>query len=291
MTIIDQIKQQFKTGSDLTRIIYINLGLFLFMVLVKIIGNLVAGPGNTWQGFVTQWLAMPSDPLTFLTRPWTLFTYMFLHLGFWHLFWNLILLYFTGTMLIEYLGGKRLVAAYVGGGLAGAILYFIIYNVSTVFEGNSVLLGASAGVWGVIAALTFYVPNLPVRVFFVLQVKLWHVAIALFIGDLMRLSNFDNPGGMLAHIGGAIFGYFLISQLRKGKDISTTGYAYANAFGGLFKKKPHLKTVHKSSTKQTHSTSGNDQKKLDDILDKIKISGYDNLSKSEKEFLFKFGKK
>ena len=291
MTIVDQIKQQFKTGSDLTRIIYINLGLFVFMLLVKIVGNFAAGPDNHWQGFVAEWLAMPSGLLTFLTRPWTIFTYMFLHLDFFHLFWNLILLYFTGTMFIEYLGGKRFVTAYIGGGLAGAILYFVVYNVSNVFEGQSMLLGASAGVWGVVAALTFYVPNMPVRLFFVLQVKLWHVAIFMFIGDLLSLSRFENPGGMLAHFGGALFGYFLVTQLRKGKDWSDTGYAYANALGGLFKKKPHLKTVHKSTTKKTYSTSGNDQKRLDDILDKIKISGYDNLSKSEKEFLFKFGKK
>ena len=291
MSLIDQIKQQFKTGNNLTRIIYINLGVFIFMLLVQIIGNLFSGPQNNWQGFISQWLAMPSGFLTFLTRPWTLFTYMFLHLEFWHLFWNLILLYFTGTMFIEYLGGKRLVTAYIGGGLAGGILYFIIYNVSSVFEGQSMLLGASAGVWGVVAALTFYVPNLPVRLFFVLQVKLWHVAIALFIGDLLNLSNFQNPGGMLAHIGGAIFGYFLIAELRKGNDLSEKAHAYTNALGGLFKKKPHLKTVHKSATKKTYNTTDNDQKRLDDILDKIKISGYDNLSKSEKEFLFKFGKK
>jgi len=291
MTIIDQIKQQFKTGSDLTRIIYINLGLFVFMLLVKIVGNFVSGPENNWQGFAAQWLAMPSGLLTFLTRPWTIFTYMFLHLDFFHLFWNMILLYFTGTMFIEYLGGKRFVTAYIGGGLAGAILYFIIYNISNVFEGQSMLIGASAGVWGVVAALTFYVPNLPVRLFFVLQVKLWHVAIFMFIGDLLSLSRFENPGGMLAHFGGALFGYFLVTQLRKGKDWSNTGYAYANALGGLFKKKTHLKTVHKSSTRKTQTTSGNDQKRLDEILDKIKVSGYDNLSKNEKEFLFKFGKK
>jgi membrane associated rhomboid family serine protease len=221
MTIADQIKHQFKTGSELTRVIYINLAVFFLMLIIKILGNIVQGPDNTWQQAVEVWIALPSDPLTFLTRPWTLITYMFLHVGFWHLFWNLILLYFTGIIFLEYLGGKRFLTAYVGGGIAGGLLYFVITNFSPSL-GTGYLLGASAGVWGVVAAIALYVPNLPVRLFFALKVKLWHVAIFMFIGDLISLSNYINPGGMLAHLGGAIFGYYMVTQLRKGKDISET---------------------------------------------------------------------
>jgi membrane associated rhomboid family serine protease len=290
MNLADQIKYQFKTGSELTRLIYINLAVFLAMILIKIFGNLIAGPTNTWQESIEVWFAMPSDPLTFLTRPWTLFSYMFLHLSFGHIFSNLILFYFLGTIFLEYLGGRRLVTAYLGGGILGGILYFIMYNIFPVFE-NGYLLGASAGVWGVVAAIAIYVPNLPVKLFFVLEVKLWQIVISLFFIDLIAFSNFENPGGMIAHFGGALFGYFLVTQLRKGKDWSVTVYAYFDAIARLFKAKPKLRTVHKSETRKT-STAGHskdEQDRLNEILDKIKISGYDNLSKEEKAFLFKFG--
>jgi membrane associated rhomboid family serine protease len=290
MNLTDQIKHQFKTGSELTRLIYINLAVFLAMVLIKIFGNLIAGPSNNWQENIEVWLAMPSDALTFITRPWTLFSYMFLHVSFSHIFWNLILFYFVGTMFLEYLGGKRLVTAYLGGGIFGGVLYFVMYNLFPVF-GSGYLLGASAGIWGVVAAIAIYVPNLPVKLFFVLEVKLWQIIIFLFFSDLIAFSNFENPGGMLAHFGGALFGYFLVAQLKKGKDWSDTVYAYLDAIGRLFKSKPKLRTVHKSETRKSKSSghSQNEQDRLNEILDKIKISGYDNLSKEEKAFLFKFG--
>lgn len=292
MSLVDQIKQQFKTGSELTRIIYINLGVFLAMVLIKIFGNLISGPSNLWQLNVEVWLALPSDPFTFLTRPWTLFTYMFLHVSFSHIFWNLILFYFLGTIFLEYLGGRRLVTAYLGGGVFGGILYFLMYNIFPVFAGNGFLLGASAGIWAVVAAIAIYAPNVPVKLFFVLEIKLWQVVLFLFFSDLIAFSNFQNPGGMLAHFGGALFGYFLVSQLKRGKDWSDTVFAYLDAIGRLFQPKPKLKTVHKSKTRQSsnRSASQSEQDRLNEILDKIKVSGYDNLSKEEKAFLFKFGK-
>ncbi len=291
MNLGDQIKYQFKTGSTLTRLMYINLAVFLAMILIKIFGNLISGPGNNWQQNIEVWLAMPSDAMTFLTRPWTIFTYMFLHVKFGHIFSNLILFYFLGTIFMEYLGGKRLLTAYLGGGLFGGALYFIMYNFFSVFDSDGFLLGASAGIWGVIAAIAIYVPNLPVKLFFVLQVKLWQIVVVLFLFDLIAFSNFENPGGILAHFGGATFGYILVSQLKKGRDLSDTVDAYLNAIGRLFKSKPKLRTVHKSETRKSKSSghSKNEQDRLNEILDKIKVSGYDNLSKEEKAFLFKFG--
>lgn len=290
MNLADQIKYQFKTGSELTRLIYINLAVFLVMVFIKIFGNLVAGPTNTWQENAEVWFALPSNPLTFITRPWTLFSYMFLHVSFGHIFSNLILFYFLGSIFLEYLGGKRLVAAYLGGGIFGGLFYFIMYNIFPVFD-SGFLLGASAGVWGVVAAIAIYIPNLPVKLFFVLEVKLWQIVVSLFFIDLIAFSNFENPGGMLAHFGGAVFGYFFISQLKKGKDWSETVYAYLDAISRLFNTKQKLRTVHKADIRQakTAEHSKDDQDRLNEILDKIKVSGYDRLSKEEKAFLFKFG--
>lgn len=308
MSILDNLKLQFKNGSELVRLLYINIGVFALIQLVLIITTIGSGgETNYWGSVFVNWLILPVEPISLLMKPWTIVTYMFAHQSFRHLIFNLIVLYFTGNVFQEYLGGKRLVTAYVGGGLAGGLLFFIISNLTTAFGPSAGLIGASAGVMAVLMALTIYVPNLPVKLFFVLDVKLWHVTVLFFLLDLSGIASLDNPGGRIAHIGGAAFGYLMILQLRKGTDFSLYLYALIDAIQKAFKPKPKLKTVYnknktkKSSFFKTSSKAQNSSKpkkpsnikdndRLNEILDKIKVTGYEGLSKEEKEFLFKQSK-
>jgi membrane associated rhomboid family serine protease len=294
-TIADQLKAQFKQGDNMTRLIIINVAVYIVFLVIGMLTFLVSGPGTggSLPGFARTWLALPSDPMAFLTRPWTLFTYMFLHADFWHLLFNMLILFFSGRLFLEYVGDRRLLTVFLYGGIAGGMLFFIIYNISPAFTTGIPLVGASAGVVAVLVAVATYVPNTPVRLFFVLEVKLWIVAALAVVSYVAGVSG-GNGGGNLAHLGGAAVGYFFITSLRKGSDWSIGLYTFFDRVKSWFEPKPNVKKVYSNPIKKgalTTSRSKNEQDRVDEILDKISKSGYEKLSKDEKEFLFKFGKK
>jgi membrane associated rhomboid family serine protease len=294
-TIADQLKAQFKQGDNMMRLIIINVAVYIVFLVIGMLTFLVSGPGagGSLPSFARTWLALPSDPMAFLTRPWTLFTYMFLHADFWHLLFNMLILFFSGRMFLEYIGDRRLLTVFLYGGIAGGMLFFIIYNISPAFTTGIPLVGASAGVVAVLVAVATYVPNTPVRLFFVLEVKLWIVAALAVVSYVAGVSG-GNGGGNLAHLGGAAVGYLFITSLRKGSDWSIGLYTFFDRVKSWFAPKPKVKKVYSNPIKKgalTTSRSKNEQDRVDEILDKISKSGYEKLSKDEKEFLFKFGKK
>lgn len=292
-TLTDQIKEQFKQGDNLTKIIYLNVGVYIVMLILQMLSFLITGHAEQFERFIITWLALPSDPVLFITRPWTLVTYMFLHAGFWHLFWNLIILFFSGRIFLEYLGDRRLLTVFLYGGIAGGMLFFILYNISPAFNSSAPLVGASAGVVAILVAAATYVPHMPVRLFFILEVKLWMVAALAVVSYIAGVGG-TNTGGHLAHLGGAALGYLFVTQLRKGNDWSIGFYHLLDTIEGWFTPKPKMKTVHNAGRKRSTSTAKNsasDQQRMDEILDKISKSGYDKLTKEEKDFLFKIGKK
>lgn len=293
-SLTDQIKEQFEQGSYLIRLIYLNVGVFLVMLLFRMISFLVTGDAESFAYYIRLWLALPSDPIMFITRPWTIFTYMFMHAGFWHLFWNMLILFFSGRIFMEYLGEKRLLTVFIYGGLAGGMLFFILYNISPAFTTGVPLVGASAGVVAVLVAAATYVPQMEVRLFGIIPIKLWMIA-ALSVVSYVAGVTGSNSGGHLAHLGGAALGYVFVTQLRKGNDWSEGFIKLTNTIEGWFKPKSPLKKVYTNTAGDYRSnskkTAQNDQAKMDAILDKISKSGYDKLSKDEKDFLFKFGKK
>jgi membrane associated rhomboid family serine protease len=292
--IADQIKQQFKSGDNLMRLIYINVGVFVVFLILNMISFLTTGNPDTFAYYARLWLALPSDPVAFITRPWTIITYMFLHAGFWHILWNMLILFFSGKIFLEYVGDRRLLTVFLYGGIAGGMLFFILYNISPAFSTGVPLVGASAGVVAVLVAAATYVPNMPVRLFFVLEVKFWIVAALAVVSYIAGVTG-SNSGGHLAHLGGAVVGYIFVQQLRKGNDWSIGLYNLFNRIEGWFERKPKVKKVYtnpsRKSSVKTASRTQNDQQRIDEILDKISKSGYDKLSKEEKDFLFKFGKK
>jgi membrane associated rhomboid family serine protease len=292
--IIDDIKLSFKSGDALTRLILVNLGFYVAFLLLRILSFLFQA---NISGFFISFTALPSDLLTLATRPWTLVSYMFLHEGFMHILFNMLWLFFGGRLFLEYFGSRRLISTYLLGGIIGGFLYVIFYNIFPAFSdvvSISNNRGASAGVMAVIFAIATYNPRFPVRIFFIATVPLWGVAAFALLTDLIGLGDGANAGGRIAHIGGAAFGFLMARAYREGKDLTDGFSALLDKIFNLFKAKPKLKKVYSSGGfnkgYRQNTSPQNDEAKLNQILDKISRSGYDSLSKDEKEHLFKFGK-
>ncbi len=293
MDIVGDIKRTFKEGSVLTRLIYINIGVFLLMKIVGVFFYLAGQPY-----LLVDWLSLPSNTTELISKPWTPVTYMFLHPGFIHLLFNILGLYWFGKLFLYHLEGDKLLGVYLLGGLAGAALYVISYNVFPVFENdNSILLGASASVFAVLTAGAFYDPDREIMLPLVGTFKLKYVAIFYILLSVIGVSS-TNAGGNIAHLGGAFWGWFYIFQLRKGKDMGAGLVKFlddiAKKLVKLFKPKSHLTVTHKQPPRDDRDYNrqkNSQQEEINHILEKIAKSGYDSLSSKEKELLFKQGKK
>jgi len=239
-----------------------------------------------------------------IKQPWCVLTHMFLHVGFWHILWNMLLLYWFGKIFIQIAGNERVLPLFVMGGIAGAIFYItFLYLLPGLAGMSSQMIGASAGVMAVIVATAAMRPNYALHLVFLGAVKLKWIALFMVVLDLVSISNMDNTGGSLAHLGGASIGLLFGLQFNNGTDISE---GFANFFewiGDKFKRKPEPKPqptiVYKNTVPPTRKrkravVQKNDairQAKVDAILDKIKeVGGYDNLSPEEKEYLFRASK-
>lgn len=289
MDIVGDIKRTFKEGSVLTQLIYINLGVFL---LVKILGVFFYLSGQPY--LLVEWLSVPSNVSELITKPWTPITYMFMHAGFIHLLFNILGLYWFGKMFLYYLEGEKLLSVYFLGGLSGAALYVVSYNVFPVFESsNSVLLGASGAVFAILVAVAFYDPDREIMLPLVGNYKLKYIAAFYVLLSVIGISS-TNAGGNIAHVGGAVWGWFYIYQLRKGKDMGTGFVNFIKSLTRLFKSKSHLTVSHKQPPRDDYEYNHQkniQQDEINSILDKIAKSGYESLSSKEKELLFKQGKK
>jgi membrane associated rhomboid family serine protease len=282
----------FSNNNMLTRLIYANLAVFIAVHLLYLPFWLMkAGSPDAW---VLNWLAVPAYLPSLLVKPWTLISYMFLHLGFWHLLSNMLWLYFLGQLFVEFLGERKLWTVYISGGLAGAFLYIFFFNVFPVFRDVmpiSKALGASASVMAVVVAIGTYIPNYSIRLLFLGDVKLKYIAIFSFVLDVVSISN-SNSGGHIAHIGGAALGFLFAKQWQSGKDITAWVGTIGDYLKAIFSnsRPTRMKVKYKrSSSTSTDYTSRKkeEQDRVDAILDKISRSGYDSLSKAEKEFLFR----
>ena len=285
MSFFYNLKYRFGTFSIAEKIILINVVFFLFPMLLNVLLFLFNIPTSSYL----NWLQLSPNLLTFIKRPWSLITYSFVHSGFFHLLWNMVLLYYAGRLLLNLFPDRIFINNYFLGVISGGLIFISSYSIFPVFEGNyPPLIGASAGVMAVFIFICTYTPNQEIRFFFI-KLKLKHIGLAFFFLDIIQIP-YGNAGGHLAHLGGAVLGFFYARQLGQGRDI---GSGFQNIWQSIFKKK-YLKTVYRSP-KNKSATSKNsgeriNQNKIDSILDKISNSGYDSLSKEEKEYLFKAGK-
>jgi len=289
------LKYQYARLSIAEKLIAINVVVFIVNALVPFLFGLS-------KTAVDQWFHLPKDFFEFLGQPWSLVTYSFFHGSLGHIFWNMLLLYFAGRIFLNLFGPKRFTTVYFLGVIFGGLIFLLSYNIFPGLLGNNTaLIGASAGVTAILIFVCAYIPNQEVRVVF-FNVKLWQVGVFVVLIDLVQMPM-GNAGGHLAHLGGAALGYVYARQLLVGRDIGE-GFSkflggIANVFkksgsGGRRQKKAPLRTVHRkqkvgSSTKVDYDKESH-QRKIDSILDKISKSGYESLSKAEKDFLFKAGK-
>ncbi|AIM59165.1 rhomboid family intramembrane serine protease [Cellulophaga lytica] len=287
------LKYQYARLNIAEKLIAINVVIFLLNLILV---NLFRLPN------IVNWFNLPENIGDFILQPWSIVTYSFFHSGFGHIFWNMLMLYFFGRTFLNLFDAKKFLNVYFLGVIVGGFLFMIGYNtIPALLNQNGVLIGASAGVTAILIYVCTYLPNQTVRLL-IIDLKLWHLGVIIVVLDLLRLSNGQNVGGMLSHLGGAALGYFYAKQLMNGKDIGAGFGRFMDSIANLFRKdkKAPMKTVYKSAKPKsttTGSTTANvdrkkadKQRKIDAILDKISKSGYESLSKEEKDFLFIAGK-
>lgn len=293
MSIVREIKQSYRQGGALTKLIYINIGAFIVIRLLQAFFSLSTG---SLDYPLLKWLSVPSDPLLLLFKPWTILTYMFVHYDFLHILFNMLWLYWFGRIFLEFLNPRQLLGVYFMGGISGAIVYLIAYNLLPglyQYSANSILLGASASVMALLFTMARLRGNHRIYLMFIGPVRLKYLAIASLILDLISISALSNTGGHLAHIGGALFGYMYAGWLGQGKDVTLSFNRLMDNLASGFTRKPKIKVTHKRplSDFEYNRRKVKNQHEVDRILEKIKASGYDSLTSEEKKTLFDASKK
>lgn len=294
--ILDDLKRTFRRGNIVVRLIYINVAVFVLGLLLAV----VLGLFNIDINYLLRDLYLPADLLQLLRRPWTLITYMFMHAGMWHLLGNMLWLYWFGKLFLYFFSSKHLRGLYVVGGLAGALLYIVAYNLFPAFSTqlySATLVGASASVLAIAIATAVREPDFRINLIFIGPVKLKYFALFIVLFDVLYVES-DNAGGHLAHLGGALAGWWFVRGLGQGYDVTHWVNVCIDAVGGLFHKrerkprKPKMK-VHVNSARGNRAADYeyNARKKtqsdeVDRILEKLKKSGYSSLSEEEKRKLF-----
>lgn len=289
---IDDFMKFFFSRNMLSRLILANVVVFILANISSLFLTLYNIPHD--HSLFTDWFAVPANPALLIQRPWTIFTYMFLQENFLHILFNMIMLYFGGSLFQQFLGGKKLLSTYIIGGIAGAILYILSYNYFPLFSTVnkfSFALGASASVLAVLVAISVYMPDYSVRLILFGNVKMKYIAIILVLMDVLSIEK-ENPGGHIAHIGGALWGFTYIMLLKKNRNMFNIFNPVGAFFKKLFKPKGKLKVEYKKqggrplTDDEYTNVRAEKQKIMDGILDKISKHGYESLTKEEKEFLF-----
>jgi len=287
------IRNQFRTANTLERIIIVNVAVYLLFAVMRALMKLFMSDLNNF--FIpSQWLAVPASFGALIFKPWTIITYMFYHEDFFHILFNMLWLFWMGKIFTEYLGNKKIFSTYILGGISGAILYIVAYNFFPLFSQTvhtSYALGASAGVLAITIATATLLPDYKIGILFLGPVALKYVAMVTIFLDLISVSG-PNAGGHIAHLGGAIFGFIYIRQLKQGRDLAK-GFnsmidKIVTAFSGQRKMKVHYGRPRRDEDYVADKKAM--QERTDEILDKISKSGYGSLTKEEKEFLFNTSK-
>lgn len=298
-SILEDFKQAFnRSGNIIQQLIIINAIVFVIANLVKLISR------DLLFYHLSENISLPSDISGFLYKPWTLATYFFTHYDFFHIFWNMIIFFWFAKLIKEYLGSDKVLVMYILGGLAGGLTILLMYNVVPYYiaKNPSIVIGASAAVFSVIVGAATLLPNHSFNLLLLGQVRIKYIALVVVFLSLINIKG-TNAGGELAHLGGALIGFVYIRQLQKGNDIGQWVFSTFTFFKSFFVKQPKMK-VNYSNKQKTKAPKGEkkkntnnntpstpDQHEIDAILDKISQSGYESLSKEEKQKLFNASKK
>ncbi len=289
-SIIDNLKRQYRQGSTLVQLIYINVALFLLLNVVLIILTLFNIEGSAFLSFIE----IPSNLHQFITHPWTLFTYMFVHLNTFHILFNMLWLYWFGQIFLTVFNEKQMVGLYLLGGMAGGLLFLLSYNLFPYFKGSeSIMCGASASILAIVTATAFRLPNYRINLLLIGAVPLKYIALITIAIDLTSVTS-TNSGGHIAHLGGALMGYLFLIYTEKGKDLTAPLNRLIDKIvtwrKGRHINPPKKKSGRPESDDDYRRRKKNDEDELNAILEKIKQSGYTALTTEEKRKLFEHGK-
>ena len=300
-SIFTEIKHKFNAGSILAKFIFINAGAFITIRLLMIFMSLFMK-----EAAFLEYIETPSSLMLLAYRPWTIITYMFVHIDFLHILFNMLWLYWFGKIFLMFFTGRQLGGLYVLGGIAGATLFLIAYNTFPFlkqFSDNSFLAGASASVMAIVFAVSFYQKDYTINLLLIGRIKLIYLAVGVFLLDIIAITS-ENAGGHIAHIGGSLFGILFATQYKKGKDITSFINRIIDRFVNMLKRKPTFKTYRSDEKTYPGNNSrrpetddeynrrkNKENRAIDDILDKLKRSGYESLSADEKKKLFDASRK
>jgi len=280
------------SGNVLYKLMAINIGVFIIFGLIWMLDHLFATNLDIEEIIKRNYVGFPSSPIAFLHRPWSVFTYQFVHEGFFHIFFNMMMLWVAGRIFREFLGDKKLLNVYLLGGAAGAFIFMIAMNVFPLFNAyNPYIIGASASAIAILAAAATLVPNYTLFLVLIGPVRLVYIMLFFFVVDMLSLAG-GNAGGHFAHLGGAVFGFVYIKALQSGTDLGAWLTNFLEWIQNLFKPKANIRVNYRKpdNVKMSPSKSGVSQDQVDAILDKIAKSGYDSLNQREKDILFKASK-
>jgi membrane associated rhomboid family serine protease len=285
MNIFDDLKLQYKMGGFEQKIIYWNVGIFLLSL--PFVMGLFDFP---------NWIILTSNRTDLLLKPWTLVTYFFLHSGPFHLIFNMIILNFAGRIFLTFFSQKQFLGVYILGGIFAGLTYVFLYEILNPAKHSS-LVGASGAIMAILVATTTYSPFMNLRLLLIGNIKLWQFTAFILLIDFIYILA-ENSGGHIAHLSGAFFGFVYIKLLQNGTDLSKAVTFIFDIFANRMsrKKATPFKKVHRNYNQKPEKTASKvvlkdkTQQQIDEILDKISQSGYDSLTKEEKEFLFKAGK-
>jgi membrane associated rhomboid family serine protease len=315
-SIWEDLKREFSYGNAVTRIILVNIGVFVVIGTVSISLYLASGLKTSPLFFqFAQYFQLPSNGWALLKKPWTVLLHMFSHINFFHILWNMMFYNMCGRIVGDLLGNKRILPIYLLGGLSGALMFILAQTF--IIQDDAIAIGASAAIMATIVIAGVIAPEYIIRLVFIGDVKLKFIVVTLAFVDMVLISQADfNSGGLYGHLGGDLFGFIYAWQLRKGRDLAFPLMRFFDWWDATWArwrsgspprrgpkvayKNPKVKektTAGRQESSRRSSNAGprydnmSHQEQLDAILDKIKQSGYESLSTDEKEFLFNASKK
>lgn len=298
MSIIHDIRTAFsRRDNALNQLLLINV--LVFAVLVVLGAILHLSGGDALYARLVRLVEIPSDLPSLAWRPWTIITYAFAHVGFLHILFNMLNLYWFGSLVREYLGDRKLVSIYILGALVGAAFFLLSFNLVPVLRQQLgiPMLGASGAVTAIIVAAATLLPDYTFNLILLGPVRIKYIAAVVVLISLAGI-NSNNPGGEIAHIGGAILGYLYIKQLQRGRDLGRPVQAVGDWLGSVLSGRPRLRVTHRNRAEEAAAAPTKkagprkpEQDEIDVILDKISRSGYESLSKDEKQKLFRASQK
>ena len=293
----EEFKNAFQRYNNAhVQLILINVAVFVVLGVLMVVSEI--GGASAVYSFIHDQFSIPARIDQFITRPWTILTYAFMHAGFLHILFNMLVLYWFGRLFVEYLGSDKLIAVYFLGAISGGVLYLLAYNTVPYFVTQSnqaviMMVGASAAVDAIVVAAATLLPDYTFFLLLLGPVRIKYIAaVTVFLSFLGTVGG--NAGGNIAHLGGALIGFIYIKQLQAGSNWGSWITATIEWFKGLFKPRPKVKVTYRSDAprKKTQTKSSSvSQEELDAILDKISDGGYESLTKEEKEKLFNASKK